>query len=146
MNSAISCIATFELDSDGDGIPDDVEDANQNGIVDAGETDPNKIDTDSDGLSDGVEDENHNGMVDAGETDPTDADSDNDDLYDGLEVYSLFTDPLLADSDGNGTPDGDEDYDGDGFTNVEEIQCDSDPGNPNSKCSRGLPFLMLLLD
>jgi hypothetical protein len=34
------------LDSDGDGIPDYVEDANGNGAVDAGETDPNNPMTD----------------------------------------------------------------------------------------------------
>jgi hypothetical protein len=34
------------LDSDGDGIPDYVEDANGNGVVDAGETDPNNPMTD----------------------------------------------------------------------------------------------------
>ena len=65
---------------------------------------------------------------------------------DGLEVNILGTDPLQSDTDGNGTPDGDEDTDGDGFANDEEIQCGSDPGDPGSKCRRGLPFLMLLLD
>jgi hypothetical protein len=34
------------LDSDGDGIPDYIEDANGNGVVDAGETDPNNPMTD----------------------------------------------------------------------------------------------------
>jgi hypothetical protein len=123
MITPISCIATFELDSDGDGILDDIEDSNQDDIVDAGETDPNNPDTDGDGLSDGVEDVNYNGVVDSGETDP-----------------------LLADSDSNGTPDGDEDIDGDGFTNGEELTCESDPADPSSRCRRGLPFLMLLLD
>jgi hypothetical protein len=146
MITPISCIATFELDADADGIPDDIEDANMDGIVDAGETDPNNPDTDGDGLDDGVEDANHNGMVDGSETDPTDADSDNDGLTDGLEVNILGTDPTLVDSDYNGTPDGDEDNDSDGFTNAEEALCESDPADPNSKCRRGLPFLMLLLD
>lgn len=39
-------------DSDGDWIPDSVEDANGNGIVDPGETDPNEKDTDGDGRDD----------------------------------------------------------------------------------------------
>jgi arylsulfatase A-like enzyme len=43
------------VDSDGDGIPDLVEDANRNGLVDPGETDPDNPDTDGDGTSDGVE-------------------------------------------------------------------------------------------
>ena len=52
-----------------------------------------------------------------------------------------------TDSDGDETADCvDTDVDGDGFTNIEETQCGSDPINPESKCRRGLPFLMLLLD
>jgi len=61
-------------------------------------------------------------------------------------VNILGTNPTLADSDSNGTPDGDEDIDGDGFTNGEELTCESDPADPSSRCRRGLPFLMLLLD
>ena len=52
-----------------------------------------------------------------------------------------------TDSDGDGIADCiDTDVDGDGFTNIEETQCGSDPINPESKCRRGLPFLMLLLE
>jgi hypothetical protein len=145
MSITISCTATFALDADNDGIADNIEDINLNGIFDAGETDPNNPDTDGDGLNDGVEDANHNGLVDGSETDPRDADSDNDGLNDGLEVF-LDTDPTMADTNEDGTPDGDEDTDGDGFTNAEEVQCSSDPGDPSSKCRRGLPFLMLLLE
>jgi hypothetical protein len=104
------------------------------------------FDDDNDGLTDIFEDINQNNIVDAGETDPNNPDSDNDGLIDGMEVNILGTNPLHADTNGNGTPDGDEDNDGDGFTNGEEVQCASDPGDPSSKCSRGLPFLMLLLD
>lgn len=43
------------LDSDGDGIPDAVEDPNRNGLADPGETDPDKADSDGDGTSDGAE-------------------------------------------------------------------------------------------
>ena len=42
-------------DSDEDGLSDAVEDANQNGLMDPGETDPDNADTDGAGLSDGVE-------------------------------------------------------------------------------------------
>jgi hypothetical protein len=137
---------TMFIDTDNDGLPDIIEDTNQNGIVDIGETDPNNPDTDGDGLSDGFEDANYNGQVDNNETDPRNFDSDGDGLNDGLEVNILGTNPTLADSDSNGILDGDEDSDGDGFTNVEEIQCGSDPADPNSKCIVFLPFLMLLLD
>jgi len=75
-----------------------------------------------------------------------DPDDDNDGLPDEVEENILGTNPLQIDTDGNGTPDGDEDADGDGFTNIQELQCDSDPADPNSRCGRFLPFLMLLLD
>ena len=48
------------------------------------ETDPLTADTDGDGLLDGLEDANQNGVVDADESDPLDSDSDNDELEDGL--------------------------------------------------------------
>jgi outer membrane protein OmpA-like peptidoglycan-associated protein len=44
-----------EKDSDGDTLPDGIEDANLNGIRDPGETDPTKKDTDDGGASDGWE-------------------------------------------------------------------------------------------
>jgi FG-GAP repeat/Putative binding domain, N-terminal len=103
-------------------------------------------DLDEDGLPDCYEDINGNGIVDPGETDPSNPDSDNDGLNDGIEVNILATNPLSADSDGNGILDGEENNDGDRFTNIEEVQCGSDPGDPNSRCSSGLPWLMLLLD
>jgi hypothetical protein len=59
-------------DSDGDGIPDGEE--------------LHVTDTDGDGLFDGQEDVNQNGVVDAGETDATDPDSDGDGFSDGEEV------------------------------------------------------------
>ncbi len=52
-------------DTDGDGLNDDVE---VNGKPTP--TDPLKKDTDGDGKIDGIEDANHNGQVDPGETDP----------------------------------------------------------------------------
>ncbi|MDJ0865123.1 MAG: Ig-like domain-containing protein [Myxococcota bacterium] len=45
----------FAPDTDGDGLLDSEEDANANGSVDAGETDPRTADTDGDGLADGAE-------------------------------------------------------------------------------------------
>src|SRR5205085_3190750 len=72
-------------DSDGDGIPDGVEDANHNGRVDMGETDPLSRDSDGDGVPDGIEDANHNGRVDMGEADPRVRDTDGDGISDGIE-------------------------------------------------------------
>jgi arylsulfatase A-like enzyme len=43
------------VDSDGDGIADLTEDANRNGLVDPGETDPDLADSDGDGTGDGAE-------------------------------------------------------------------------------------------
>lgn len=66
------------LDSDGDGLADNVEDANQNSIQDPGETDPFSSDSDADGLSDGQE--NNLG------TNPLNADTDSDTIIDGLDT------------------------------------------------------------
>ena len=103
-------------DSDLDGIPDVVEDTDQDGVFDAGETNPRNADTDSDGLPDGLEDANRNGAFDAGETDPRVADTDGDGLIDGAEdrnrngtVDAGETDPRVADTDGDGLNDGLED-------------------------------------
>jgi Bacterial TSP3 repeat len=118
-----------DIDSDEDGIADCI--------------DP---DDDNDGLTDNEEDINQNGIIDTGETDPFNPDSDYDGLTDGLEVEILGTNPLLPDSDGNGIQDGNEDSDGDGYTNAEEVLCGSEPGNPDSKCASAQPWLMLLLE
>jgi hypothetical protein len=42
-------------DTDGDGIPDDEEDKNHNGVVDPGESDPREADSDHDNVPDAVE-------------------------------------------------------------------------------------------
>lgn len=83
-------------DTDGDGLPNNIEDKNGNGIVDPGETDPLNPDTDGDGALDGQEDANHNGVVDAGEADPLDFDSDDDGLTDGYEINVIGTDPSTS--------------------------------------------------
>jgi glycosidase len=113
-------------DTDGDGIPDGIEDANRNGwidgdgdplatdaepsltrnwpngIRDAGEvwleTDPTNPDTDGDGLSDGYgEDKDFDGKITG--------DTNNDRIWQPGEVWTE-TDPLNADTDGDGLPDG----------------------------------------
>lgn len=72
-------------DMDSDGLPDDIEDANGNGITERNETDFLKNDSDGDGLPDGIEDANMNGLPDEGETDPLNADSDGDGVQDGAD-------------------------------------------------------------
>ncbi|MGR9107646.1 MAG: Ig-like domain-containing protein [Gammaproteobacteria bacterium] len=101
-------------DSDGDGIPDDVELTNgldPNNPVDALE------DVDQDGLT------NKQELVDLG-TNFQVADSDGDGIGDGEEVAAgedgFITNPLLVDSDGDGIRDG------------LELATGSDPTNPSS--------------
>jgi uncharacterized repeat protein (TIGR01451 family) len=110
-------IWVVDRDSDGDGLLDRLEDKNQDGVLDAGETDPNNPDTDGDGVMDGTEDANHDGLRDEGETDPTNPDTDGDGLDDGREDADHDgqvdygegeTDPRDRDTDHGGRPDGDE--------------------------------------
>ncbi|HOE67887.1 MAG TPA: IPT/TIG domain-containing protein [Candidatus Hydrogenedentes bacterium] len=72
-------------DVDADGLPDFIEDKNNNGAVDPGETDRLRSDSDNDGLPDGMEDQNRNGRVDPGETSPINPDSDGDGVFDGAD-------------------------------------------------------------
>jgi MYXO-CTERM domain-containing protein len=101
-------------------------------------TDPLDADSDDGGVSDGNEDANLNGVVDAGETDPTSGnggddmlvDTDGDGLSDDLETF-LGTDPNDADSDDDGLLDGQEhnpqsDTDGDGLINPLDPDSDDD--------------------
>lgn len=76
-------------DQDGDGLPDGLEDSNNNGIRDPGETDHLSADTDEDGIPDGFEDINRNGQLDDGETSPLNRDSDGDGIADGADARPL---------------------------------------------------------
>ena len=115
----------LDSDTDGDGLTDGQEDADANGAVDAGETDPNLADTDGDGLSDSDE-------IFTYGTDPLNPDTDGDGLSDGEEVLTIGTDPLNPDTDGDGLSDGEEvnhhgtdplnpDSDGDGLSDGDEV-------------------------
>lgn len=133
-------------DDDNDGIFNHLEDKNSNGVVDAGETNPNNPDTDGDGLADGVEDANKNGVLNNGETDPTDlcdpdatfascdfdgdgiinssdSDDDNDGVADDSDIDDFFAD---SDTDGDGISDDDET----GNDGLYTPGIDSDPLNP----------------
>ena len=59
------------------------------GTVEPGETDYLDPDTDGDGIPDGLEDANLNGHVDEGETSPLNPDSDGDGILDGADATPL---------------------------------------------------------
>jgi len=93
-------------DTDDDGISDSAEDANKNGVVDPGETDPCSVDSDGDGIQDGTElgitesvpDPDGDGHLLGTDTNVFIADADPD----------TTTDPLNKDSDADGAWDGTE--------------------------------------
>jgi uncharacterized repeat protein (TIGR01451 family)/MYXO-CTERM domain-containing protein len=103
-------------DTDGGGVPDGSEDADRDGVVDPGETDPTEghgaddsmtADSDGDGLSDSLEDSIG--------TNPNDADTDDDGVIDGQEPNPTddtdgdgLINPLDSDSDNDGLFDGTE--------------------------------------
>jgi len=117
------------IDSDNDGLPDNLE----NEIC----TDPNDADTDDDGILDGDEDADHDGILGLAdnETHPCELDTDGDGIQDGTESgvteghptdtnTAIFkpdldptttTNPLDADTDDDGILDGFEDADHDGI-------------------------------
>lgn len=124
--------AFYEVDSDGDGIPDNIDaDDDGDGMPDVWETtyglDPHTNDADGDKDGDGLTnleeyqigtrpdltDTDYDGMNDHWEftnrlwpTDPLDASQDLDgDVLTNLQEYLLGTDPNRADTDGDGIPD-----------------------------------------
>ena len=129
------------LDSDGDGLSDDDEDALG--------TDKNDADTDDDGVPDGQEvdpsaDTDGDGLINA-----LDPDSDNDGLFDGTELGldcsddgtdlsrglcrpdadagATKTSPVNPDTDGGGVSDGSEDFNLDG--KIDDGETDPTDGN-----------------
>ncbi|MBT8143376.1 MAG: CHAT domain-containing protein, partial [Gammaproteobacteria bacterium] len=92
---------------------------------------PSGIDTDNDGVNDAV-DAFPNDASEAwdndgdGIGDNADTDDDNDGLDDRIE-YAMALDPSRRDSNGNGIADADEDFDGDGLSNGQEVADGSDP-------------------
>ncbi len=124
-----------ELDSDGDGLTDNTEDAigtdkddpdtDGDGVQDGAEVvDPNDpADTDGDTIIDALDDDDDNDGIPsadedlAGTGDPRDTDSDGD----------LTPDYLDDDDDDDGVPTADEDYDGDGDPADNDADGDGDP-------------------
>lgn len=155
---------TIYSDSDDDGLPDDLENMTC--------TDPDDSDSDDDGLLDGTEDANHNGELDTGETNPCDIDTDGDTVQDDKDDFPNNPNEWLdTDSDGignnadrdddnDGIPDTWEirygynpyvndasgDDDGDEYSNLQEYRLGTDPTDPNSHPSRAMPWIPLLLD
>ena len=116
-----------ETDTDGDGLPDNVEkqiktdpkktDTDKDGLTDYQEhcltgTDPTIYDSIQKGVSDAKVDVENDGLSNEKEiqlrTDPKHPDTDRDGLSDGDEVNRYKTDPLNPDTDGDGISDGDE--------------------------------------
>lgn len=96
---------------------DDIEEAKQK-VLAAEEYNVSEKDSDGDGLIDYWEE--------IMETDPYNKDTDGDGLSDYEEVFMIGTDPCLVDTDENGISDADEDADGDGLTNLEEVKLGTD--------------------
>ena len=121
--------AVYMEDSDDDGILDVSEDANHNGMVDSGETDPNNPDTDNDGIQDGTE----LGFTFADIEPGTDTAFFQPDLDPATK-----TDPLNPDTDGDRFKDGIEDANQNGRV---------DPGeaDPTIWYLRAMPWIPLLL-
>lgn len=83
-----------------------------------------KTDSDGDGIPNYVED--------LFGLDHSSNDTDKDGLDDAIELYITGTDPTLEDSDRNGILDSNEDSDGDGITNIEELKLGTDPSKADS--------------
>ena len=120
MNLSVS----GKIDSDGDGLWDEIEkelgtniynqDTDGDGINDPYEylilgTNPLKKDTDDNGIDDGEEDLDVDGLTNKEEfnygTDPWLADTDQDGLSDYDEIHIYMTNPLVADTDKDGLND-----------------------------------------
>lgn len=82
------------------------------------------LDSDNDGLPDYAEK--------AYGTDPNNYDTDGDGLTDYEEIYKTGTNPLKYDTDENGVNDADDDNDGDGLSNKEEISLGTSPNSADT--------------
>ncbi len=116
-----------DVDSDGDGVPDELE--RLLGL------DPELEDSDGDGTADGLEDFDEDGLPNRGEVElgvnPTVEDSDADGTLDGDEDTDF---DLVKDGDEirNGTDPRLIDTDGDGFADIDERRAGTDPRDDTS--------------
>ena len=97
-------------DTDGDGLSDGVEVGASYGSPPQA-SDPRNNNTDGDAFDDGDEDANGNGLVDSGETDPTRREDAGDEDNDGIQNWEenlTCTKWDVADTDYGGVNDGDE--------------------------------------
>jgi len=136
----------YRKDTDRDGIRDDREDPDHDGLRNRYEmlagTHPRHADTDHDGLRDGSEDPDRDGLSNLREqtvgTNPRKADTDGDGIrddredpdHDGLWTitdFRLRLSPLVPDSDHDGIRDGLEDADDDGLVNLWEQRLGTNP-------------------
>ncbi len=127
----------INVDTDGDGLSDELE-------IFLG-LDPNDQDTDDDGVIDGDEPNPSDDNDEDGLINTLDVDSDDDGLYDGTELGldcsnpdtapghcvadaddSTTTNPLLADTDGGGVRDGSEDSNLNGAVDAGELDPNDD--------------------
>lgn len=128
--------APGDIDSDGDGLSDAVEnmlgtnpfdsDTDKDGLTDGEEvndygTNPLAVDTDGDGVSDYDE-------VMIYHTNPLSADTDNDGISDYDEIFIYGTNPNDADTDHDGIPDG-----------QDSCPTTYDPSNNPATCAPPLP-------
>jgi hypothetical protein len=94
-----------QSDSDADGIDDITETHRDGKYETGVDTDPLKADTDDDTLADGIEDANKNGILDAGESNPLNPDDDNDGILTNNEDTDANGTVLNDDTDRDGTKD-----------------------------------------
>lgn len=128
LENGSECLKGSDKDSDDDGILDGVEDANFNGVVDIGETNPCELDSDGDGLQDGTE----SGIT------LSDISPDTDTLVFIPDADpSTLTNPLDAYSDNDCLLDGEEDSNHNGAV---------DPGETNPNRTNAAPWIPLLLN
>ena len=114
---------------DKDKIPDNYE-------TDALGTDSLLADTDKDGINDDIEDFDADGLTNLAEfllgTDPFNPDTDADALTDFYEVIMSNTSPTNPDTRDAGIPDGQQDFDEDGLSNATEQQHGTHPFREDS--------------
>lgn len=103
IDNCLGLVNSDQADFNNNGIGDDCEDSDGDGLLDADEigiygTDPTLVDSDEDGLDDYQE------VIDYS-TNPLLQDTDGDGLTDELEINEAGTDPNLMDTDGDGCDD-----------------------------------------